>query len=114
MSRMIDLTRACEDLIAGTLTPEAFCVKVCEIVKIKDPRLLDTLRERVNGVLLYPPEMRDHPEFLVVRVSTMVADWRKEHGGLSPRSFDQHLAELFGVDPTDHDDDGGDDGTPSR
>jgi hypothetical protein len=104
MSRMIDLTRACEDLIAGALTPEAFCVKVCEIVKIKDPRLLETLKERVDGVLQYPPEMRDHPEFLVVRVSTMVVDWRKQHGGLSPRSFDQHLAELFGVDPTGPDD----------
>jgi hypothetical protein len=106
MSRMIDLTRACEDLIAGTLTTEAFCVKVCEIVKINDPRLLETLRERVNGVLQYPPEMRDHPEFLVVRVSTMVVDWRKEHGGLSPRSFEQHLRELFGVDPAGLDDNG--------
>jgi hypothetical protein len=98
---MLDLTRACEDLIAGALTPEAFCEKVCEIVKIKDPGLLEMLKERVNGVLQYPPEMRDHPEFLVVRVSTMVVDWRKEHGGLSPRSFNQHLAELFGVDATD-------------
>jgi hypothetical protein len=101
MSRMLDLTRACEDLIAGTLTPEAFCEKVCEIVKIKDPGLLEMLKERVSGVLLYPPEMRDHPEFLVARVSAMVVDWRKEHGGLSPRSFNQHLAELFGVDATD-------------
>jgi hypothetical protein len=74
---------------------------VCEIVKIKDPRLLEMLRERVDGVLQYPPEMRDHPEFLVARVSTMVVDWRKEHGGLSPRSFNQHLAELFGVDAAD-------------
>jgi hypothetical protein len=103
MSRMTDLTRACEDLIAGTLTPEAFCAKVCEIVKIKDPRLLETLTERVNGILQYPPEMRDHPEFLVARVSAMVVDWRKEHGGLSPRSFDQHLAELFGVGAGDDD-----------
>jgi hypothetical protein len=101
MSRMLDLTRACEDLIAGTFTLEAFCEKVCEIVKIKDPRLLEMLRERVDGVLQYPPEMRDHPEFLVARVSTMVVDWRKEHGGLSPRSFNQHLAELFGVDAAD-------------
>jgi hypothetical protein len=101
MSRMLDLTRACEDLIAGTLTPEAFCEKVCEIVKIKDPGLLEMLKERVNGVLQYPPEMRDHPEFLVARVSAMVVDWRKEHGGLSPRSFNQHFAELFGVDAAD-------------